>query len=212
MKRNIEIQLLCLSFMACFAFATANAEIQSIQLKFYSNDIQVDYNTDLIFGASIVPNKYNRLTGKSQIEEFYSKLEKRNYEALLTSLQNHREYLQLNDWLFYELIVVATQEIFKNYSKNHQTLVDWFFLAKSGFDARITYLDNTLFLNVYTKDQLFEVPIIREGNRSYANLSSIHSGGGEALGDGRLARSRGTIDCDHQTSLCNVRHRAESLP
>ena len=157
------------------------ANIQSVDISFYSENLSLSFDSEILFAASIAPDLYSSVTNRSQVEEFYRTLEKKNHQQLLKNLQAQKEQLQLNDWLYYELMKKSVDAIFYKYSKNHRTLVNWFLLAKSGYDARITYQKNVLYLNVYTTDALFEIPIIKENGRPLANLSSIHHKDGKAM-------------------------------
>jgi hypothetical protein len=166
-------------FPSCQNNLTANT--QSVDVSFYSENFSMTYDSELLFSAKIQPDVYLSGTNRSQVEDFYRKLETKNYQSLLTNLQSEKARLGLNDWLYYELMKKSVDAIFYKYSKNHRTLINWFLLAKSGYDARITYLKRNLFLNIYTTDELFEIPIIIEGGRPLANLSSIHNDAGKSI-------------------------------
>lgn len=166
-------------FLTCQGKPTT--QIQSVDVSFYSENLSLVYDSEILFSAAIQPDIYSSRSNKSQVEEFYLKLENKNYLILLENLQKEKKRLGLNDWLYYELMRKSVDAIFYSYSKNHRTLVNWFLLAKSGYDPRITYLRNTLFLNIYTTDELFEIPIINEKGRPLANLSSIHNGYGKSV-------------------------------
>jgi hypothetical protein len=166
-----------LIFISFFLSCQSNlkAHIQFVDVSYFSENLSVTYDSELLFSAKIQPDVYLSRTNRSQVEAFYRDLNSKNYQGLLENLQVKKVRLELNDWLYYELMKKSVDAIFYKYSKNHRTLVNWFLLSKSGYDARITYLKNTLFLNIYTTDELFEIPIIIESGRPLANLSSIHN-------------------------------------
>lgn len=178
-KPSFFLLILLSFFLSCQNDLAAN--IQSVDVSFYSENLSVEYDSELLFSASIKPDIYNSSTNRSQVEDFYRSLDRKNYHSLLKHLESEKARLGLNDWLFYELMKKSVDAIFYKYSKNHRTLVNWFLLSKSGYDARITYLRSTLFLNIYTTDELFEIPIIVEGGRPLANLSSIHNDTGKSI-------------------------------
>lgn len=181
MSNNPILLLIAACFISLLPIKNVEASIQSVDVSFYSENLSFTYDSDLLFKASIKPDVFSSRSNKSQVEEFYHALNRKNYQVLLKNLQVEKARLALNDWLFYELMKKSVDAIFYNYSKNHRTLVNWFLLAKAGYDPRITYLKSTLFLNIYTEDDLFEIPIIKEGGRPLANLSSIHGNEGKAL-------------------------------
>lgn len=107
------------------------------------------------------------------LRSLYQEFERRPYQSLLTDLQEKASRLQLNDWLFSQLIRQGLQAIYKK--KAGDPIVEYatyFLLAKSGYDVRLTYRDKLLQVNVYTTDVLYEIPLIQDGSRQYANISS----------------------------------------
>ncbi len=142
-------------------------EAASTQIRFYSQVLPIEYDPSLIIAEK------PRCNDKS-IVEFYDKLNDADYQSLLTALNKHRNFLNLNDWLYYELLRNSVNKIFQNKSELQKTLTTWFLLSKSGYDTRLTYLQNEAFVYVYTQDNLFEVPMIEERGRLYINLSSLN--------------------------------------
>lgn len=139
----------------------------SVTLQFYSTHLNVPYSTDM-FNA-----RCNKVEEKSLVD-FYHQLEKTDYKVLLANLQEQQIQLHLNDWLFFQLLRTSINEIFQPKSELERELIGWFLLAQAGFDTRMTYLGQRVFVYVYTDDEIFEVPIIEENGRNYANLTSIY--------------------------------------
>ncbi|MEL6141269.1 MAG: hypothetical protein AAFU67_06605, partial [Bacteroidota bacterium] len=52
-------------------------------------------------------------------------------------------------------------------------------LANAGYDVRLTFRGEKAYVNVFTEDALFEVPIIDHNDKAYANLSCLN---GECTG------------------------------
>lgn len=151
-------------------------EIRTTDLSFYSEHLTVTYNPEMVFDFKIRPGKYDWSSQKYNLREFYELLESKDYQRLLSKLENYRDQFELNDWLYYELIQKSVAHIFDGFSPQHQTLVCWLLLNKSGFDARITYLKKELFLNVYSNDEIFEVPLIEEDGKSFVNITAANAG------------------------------------
>ena len=120
--------------------------------------------------------KGNPAHNNESITAYYKRLEKINYTDLLDNLQATKQRLGLNDWLYYELLRNSVAKLYGNKSKLQKTLTSWFLLTKSGYDTRLTYLKQQAFLYVYTKDNLFEVPMIEEKGRLYINLTNLDLG------------------------------------
>ena len=149
--------------------ASPDALKSSIPLSFYSEHLNIDFSTDILNAhCSKVEEKY--------ILEYYRQLEKTDYRTLLDNLRQQQQHLQLNDWLFFQLMRNSVQEIFGQKSALEQELASWFLLSQAGYDTRLTYLDQQVFVYVYSQEEIFEVPIIEEKGRNYVNLTSLQSG------------------------------------
>ena len=110
--------------------------------------------------------------GRLQIQRYYEKQRFSGaYLTLLNELRRAKREYQLNDWLFYQLTMQAVEKIGISKSKRHRVFMRWFILNMAGFDCRMTYADNRTYINIYTEDELFAMPMIEEGSRMFANLS-----------------------------------------
>jgi hypothetical protein len=164
-----------ISVTMLFIFSLAAAPLfgsharQVVTVAFFSENLQVSYSMDMV------------LPGRVPLEEkkmvaFFHQLEKTNYALLLHDLLEKKEQFRLNDWLFYELMRISLEKIYSGKSELERELTSWFLLAKAGYDTRLTYLGNRVFVYVHTEDEIFEVPMIEDAGRSFANLTSIHQG------------------------------------
>lgn len=138
----------------------------SIALQFYSEQLNVVYNIDMLTARCTKVEEKN-------IMDFYRQLEKTDYRTLLDNLQQQQLELQLNDWLLFQLMRTSVDEIFQQKSELERELICWFLLSQAGFDTRLTYLGQRVFVYVYSNEEIFEVPIIAEAGRNYVNLTSI---------------------------------------
>jgi len=110
--------------------------------------------------------------GKLQIQRYFEKQRRSGaYLTLLNELRRAKREYALNDWLFYQLTTQAIEKIGRTKSKRHRVFMRWFILNIAGFDCRMTYADNRTYLNLYTTDNLFAIPMIEEGGKMFANLS-----------------------------------------
>lgn len=138
-----------------------------INFQFYSEQCSVQYDPD------ILPRQRLRVNGSS-IAQFYSFLEKSKHQSLLDNLKQQKEQYKLNDWLYYQLIIEACNKIYAQQSANEKSLLVWFVLNKSGLDARITFREQEIYLCAYTQDKVFEVPLIRQDQKTFVNLSEVN--------------------------------------
>jgi hypothetical protein len=53
-------------------------------------------------------------------------------------------------------------------------LTNWFLLTKAGYDTRLTYLGDYVFVYVHSNENLFETLLIEVDGKTFVNLSKIH--------------------------------------
>ena len=165
----IRIFALYFSLMVTVHITVKASGSQQAMIPFYSEQLFVTFNPDLLQPS------LSSLKEKGMVE-YYHQLLKTDFSPLINDLQRKKKFLDLNDWLYYELLKKTVEVILKDKSLQEQELCQWFLLTQSGFDTRLTYLESSLFLYVYTNDEIFEVPMIKDKERTYANLTSIHAG------------------------------------
>ncbi|MBK7872260.1 MAG: hypothetical protein IPJ74_17090 [Saprospiraceae bacterium] len=163
MKRIIWSMLL-LGYVAPPLLATKT----SIAVAFFSENITIGYNTDMLAATcSAIDEK--------GIVQFYRQLESKDYRTLLNDLNQKKTELQLNDWLCYVLMRNSVKQIFQKKSRSEQELICWFLLSQMGFDTRLTYLDQRVYVYVHSQDEVFEIPMIEDKDRNFVNLTNSDS-------------------------------------
>ncbi len=168
MKQHLLL-LILVGLVSSKLWAFNGALKSSISLNFYSEQVSIDFSTDMLQArCSKVEDQ--------MLLDYYRQLEKTDYRTLLNNLQQQQKQFNLNDWLFFQLMRNSVQEIFRQKSGLEQELACWFLLSQAGFDTRLTYLDQRVFVYVYSKDEVFEVPMIEEKGRTYVNLTSMQIG------------------------------------
>lgn len=143
------------------------AKSNTIQVKFYSETIQIEYDNQLF-----QPYK-NNLRKEDDYVAAFKNLKSRPYQTFLNSLQTAKSTYHLNDWLYTKLIKDAIHEIRKSESNKFKSLLLWLLLSESGFDARATYTPSRLYVNVATKENVFESPMYDHDGKTFANISVI---------------------------------------
>ena len=136
------------------------------ELPFYAQPIAIVYDP-----AMVIPDP-GTLTSTSIVKS-YRLLNKKPKRVLLNSLLEAKQRYELNDFLFYKLARTSLQVVYGDTDRNAREITLFGLLVDAGFDARLTYRGNRIFVNVYTTEDLFEVPIIDTGGRPYANLSCL---------------------------------------
>jgi hypothetical protein len=142
------------------------ATYNRFELPFYAQPINVVYDP-----AMVIPDP-GPLTNAS-ISNAYRQLVRKPRRVLLNSLLEAKQRYELNDFLFYKLARTSLQVVYGDRDRNAREITLFGLMVDAGFDARLTFRGNQVFVNVYTTEDLFEVPIINSGGRPYANLSCL---------------------------------------
>ncbi|WP_300666888.1 hypothetical protein [Desulfoluna sp.] len=90
------------------------------------------------------------------------------YEAFLSQAREKRERLGLNDWGYHNLLFTCGMTIYEG-DRNLANLFTWFMSAKSGYDARVGYSDDRVYLLLPSRNRLYGVSYLTlQGMRYYA--------------------------------------------
>jgi len=162
---NIYSILLFLLVLPCVASAN---QLNSVNLEFYSEKINVGYYSNMVLNTRLAVNEHAMV-------DYFKQMEKTRYQPLLTDLKYHKDRLKLNDWLYYELIQEAVEKIYVDKSDQQKTLNSWFLLTKAGYNTRLTYLNNQIYLYAYSLDEIYETPMIEDDKKAFINLTTIHN-------------------------------------
>ncbi|WP_157976116.1 hypothetical protein [Lewinella sp. IMCC34191] len=174
-----------LTFLALclMAFANTNltnlgnpANYQRFSLPFYAQPVAVTFDPGMLVDEPAT-------LSNASIRHTYNQLEKRPTQVLLNHLLAAKGQYRLNDFLFFKLARHTLNSIYGGESPLVQNITLYKLLIDSGFDARLTFRGDQLFVNVYTTEDLFEVPIIQSNGRTYANISCL---AGDCKGRQRL--------------------------
>ena len=159
---------LLLSLVLLTGFVVSPANAKEVTVRFYSESVSVQYSPS-------IQTDFSPIAERLSIINYYRHLETLDFEPLLASLEVERERLKLNDWLYYELLYLVINELYKKSSAVKKELTSWYILSQEGFDTRISYLSEKVNVYIYTKDELFEVAMIQEGDRTFVNLTNIYN-------------------------------------
>lgn len=132
------------------------------------------FNFELDSSASI---DFPEALSIKSVNSFYNKLDKAKFQSVLASLLAYKEKHQLNDWIYYQLIRKTAQQISPKADNYHRyTLYKWFFLTKSGYDARLGIGDSLLIFYVRNDENINDIPFFIEDGHKYMCLN-IHDYG-----------------------------------
>lgn len=127
---------------------------------FFGVNLPFDYDENLASSADGPVNK-------EAISTCWETLSRADYPAFLIQAQRYREQMRLNDWGYYQLLDRMAEAICQGGQSQCKLLV-WFMLSKSGYEVKIGYDEEEVYLLVATRNEIFDVPYFSlEGTRFY---------------------------------------------
>ncbi len=158
-----------LSLLLLFAFGASASDLsESVTVQFYSENIKLTYNKEMIVSKKLL------CASDKCLEKFHTAMKAAPHQELLDQLKAERSRLNLNDWLYAKLVRSTVEKVYHKKKKLHKSLAWWFLLCESGYDMRVTFLDDReIFLFVSSEDKLMKVSSFSEEGKRFYNLSSV---------------------------------------
>jgi hypothetical protein len=92
------------------------------------------------------------------------------HKELVDQLQQHKTKMMLNDWGYLILVNNFAKALLTD-DRNQQNIYTWFLMIKSGFDAKIAFKDNAVFLLLPTQNMIYDNPFVTLDNKKYFFIS-----------------------------------------
>ena len=160
-KRFRHIFLL-LTFLV---FITCKSNSRDINVFFLGDSIHL--NIDDKFFVQAEGNLSDQF-----IHTFYLHVNESNYLPIIQALKSFQNKYQLNDWLYYQLIRSTAQAISPKGENYHRyTLYKWFLLAKSGYEATLSFSEKNLLFYVRSDDNIYGIPFFKRDEKQYVCLN-----------------------------------------
>lgn len=165
MKLNLAGASIKLFLIFFLSVSYGRVMANNYSFEFYNGtfNFELDASSDIAFSSPL---------SSAAIQDFYTKLNQSNYQSVLNALQAYKEKHQLNDWIYYQLIRKTAQRISPKSENYHcYTLYKWFFLSKSGYDARLSIGNNLLIFYVRNDENINDIPFYSIGGNKYMCLN-----------------------------------------
>ncbi len=144
---------------------TAPVRADNLGVAFYGNDLQIPFAAQW--------RAYRLPAGErpQAISAFWTLMGTSAYEPTFAAMGKARLMLALDDWAYLNLWRDYVQAL-QPARASEQNLMLWFFLVKSGFDVRMAYAGDDIYLLVAVQQQVYESPqIILDGKTYYPLLA-----------------------------------------
>lgn len=131
-----------------------------IEISFYGNPVSFSYDPQW---------RSYRMSGAAKPEAmsaFWTMMSESKYEPAIKSVNDARHELKLDDWGYVTLWREVARTMQPGRS-TEQNLLLWYFLVKSGFDARLGYSGNNVYLFVAVRQQVYATKYTTVGNQTY---------------------------------------------
>ena len=133
----------------------------SKNINFYNQNIKITYDEKLKYDLYNINNK--------TISNGWLKLSKADYKSLIKQIKQYSTKYTLNDWAKYQLIYNIGLAIYDN--KNQANIFTWFIFTKMGYDTKIAYSNQNIYLLANTKQKLYQVSFFNVNNKRYYILT-----------------------------------------
>jgi hypothetical protein len=128
----------------------------SLSVDFYEAAVALLYANGLKAQFEGTPNA-------KTISAFWETMSKSNYEDFIKQVQSYKERMNLNDWGYCEFLNKTAEKLYPG-SRNESNMFDWFMLSKSGYQAKIGYSGDKVYLLLPTSGVLYGVAYYMFGN------------------------------------------------
>jgi hypothetical protein len=154
-----------LLIIACCTIRPVDTWANSIQFDFCGEPISFDFDKTLVPNAPV-------LSTEASVTAFYQNLNAKDYDAVINALQAYKEKFKPNDWLFYQLIRKAAQQISPKTEDYHRyTLYKWYFLSRTGYDALLTISGDYILFYIHCEENTYNIPNRVVNGKQYVCLN-----------------------------------------
>ena len=136
---------------------------RSVDVNFFNQNLRFNYNEKLTYPLSTFNN--------SSIANYWNHQSSYEIQKLLEEIKSYKQALNLSDWHLYLLINQFSKTITSD--ENNAKLLSWFLLIKLGYDVKVGYKENNIYMLVGLAQTIAGVPYSRIGSRHYFNFDKV---------------------------------------
>jgi hypothetical protein len=137
----------------------------STQIDFFGSHHNFSYDQDL---NKNTPEKID----EQSIARWWTANSKTNYNTLINELLTSKNNLSLNDWTYFLLVnKVAAAMADKNINKAR--LLAWFFMIRSGYNVKVAFNDDKIFLLFPSVNELYGKSFLKINNQHFYFVEDV---------------------------------------
>lgn len=136
------------------------ASTANFDAGFYNNTVLLPVDEEI----KNIP--VNESFKKEDIAKFWEQMSTSDFESLHKEFMNHKETWSLNDWGFAKMVHQTGSQLYDG-NTSMANMFTWFFLSKAGFNARVGYNDDGVYLMLPSKNTIFANSFFEIGDHRY---------------------------------------------
>ncbi|MDP8269170.1 MAG: hypothetical protein P9L97_10615 [Candidatus Tenebribacter davisii] len=107
---------------------------------------------------------------EKSIADFWYSISNVDHTTFFSQINDYREQLKLNDWGYCLLLNDVTKQVSGD-SQNLSRLLLWFMLTKSGYEAKVGFAQNNVYLLLPCKNTIYGVSYVIIDDKRFYTLS-----------------------------------------
>lgn len=135
-------------------------KLETFSVDFFGLNFKFQFTKDFEI------NIENPISEKS-IADFWYQMSNADFEILNKQLKQYQKDYGINDWGFCQLVNIVANKI--NNDESISSLITWFFITKMGFQSKVGFNKNEIYLLLPSTKDIYNVSYIKiDGRKFYA--------------------------------------------
>ncbi len=166
-----------------------------IRFQYMGLELPVEYKKD--FDLSLQPPFTNK-----KISAAWETIAKSSFKNVVKQVQAYRKKMALNDWGYAVLLHAFATKVAGS-DVNQAKLLTWFLMVKNGYDVKIAYKTDTLFLLAPASQTIYGTPFITMADKRYY---FINFSGNSIKTSGKIYTYQGNYQNAEARLALSIRH------
>ena len=161
----LTLRTICVFLLFLFAFLPRTSAQESRgKVDFFGETIELP--------ATFTAPPFTAPLSESAVKAYINAINPDSLQVFLDALLRYKKTSNPDDWLYYQLVRKVAQYISPKADNYYRyTFYKWWFLTRSGYDARLTVSDNYLLFYVQCNENIYNIPARMVDGRQYVCLN-----------------------------------------